>query len=105
MPNNEFSRREWGKHIATTQINFTEDTVLYNVTCTDQNMLAALETQFEKAEQTLRYCQKVIRTIGNTGDRMFELSLMRIEPHYKFVNFDPKGIKFSFDVQNVTKMC
>jgi molecular chaperone HtpG len=103
LPNSEFSRKEWLKHIATTQINFTEDYVSFQVKCSDHNMLAALETQFEKIQKTIHYAQKIIRTIGNTEMRKFTLNLMRVIPHYEFINFDPKGIKFSFDVQNVTK--
>jgi hypothetical protein len=34
MPNNEQSIKEWEKHIATLQINFTEDKILYDVVCT-----------------------------------------------------------------------
>jgi molecular chaperone HtpG len=103
LPNNEFSRKEWFKHIATTQINFTEDYVSFQVKCSDHNMLAALETQFEKIQKTINYAQKIIRTIGNTEARRFCLNLMRVIPNYEYINFDPKGIKFSFDVQNVTK--
>ncbi|MFZ1805628.1 MAG: hypothetical protein WAU36_00310 [Cyclobacteriaceae bacterium] len=103
LPNNEFSRNEWLKHITTTQVNFTEDYVSYLVKCSDHNMLAALETQFDKIQNAITYGQKVIRTIGNTEARKFSLNLMRVEPMFEYIEFDPKGIKFSFDVQNVTK--
>lgn len=103
LPNNERSKKEWLKHIVTTQINFTEDFVSYQVKCSDHNMLAALETQFDKIQKTIHHCQRVIRTIGNTEKRRFNLNLMRVLPRFEFIDFDPKGIKFSFDVQNVTK--
>lgn len=103
MPNNEISIREWKKHISTTQINFTEDQIIFEVTCTEQNNLAALEEQFEKIQNQSNYCQKIIRTISNTEDRRFKLNAVNIVPNYKFIGFDPKGIKFSFDVNNVVK--
>lgn len=103
MPNNKKSIKEWKKHIATTQINYTEDKILFKVKCSDQNNLAALEEQFDKIQSVSNYCQKVIRTISNTGNRTFSLNVIRIEPSYNFIGFDPKGIKFSFNVQNVIK--
>lgn len=103
MPNNEESIKEWKKHIATTQINYTEDKILFEVKCTDQNTLAALEEQFEKIQSQANYCQKIIRTIANTEDRTFSLNAYKISPIYQFIGFDPKGIKFSFNVNNVVK--
>lgn len=103
MPNNAKSIKEWEKHIATTQINYTEDKVIFEVNCSDQNNLAALEEQFEKIQNVSNYCQKTIRTIANTEDRKFELRVNQIAPKYKFIGFDPKGIQFSFNVQNVVK--
>ncbi|MBN2893648.1 MAG: ATP-binding protein [Bacteroidales bacterium] len=103
MPKNEVSIKEWKKHISTTQINFTEDQILFEVNCSDQNNYAALQEQFEKIQNQSYYCQKIIRTISNTEDRKFELSSYRIIPNYKFLGFDPKGIKFSFNVKNVVK--
>lgn len=103
MPNNEESIREWNKHISTTQINFTEDKVLFEVNCSDQNNLAALEEQFEKIQNQANYCQKIIRTISNTANRRFSLEIHRIQTDYKFIGFDAKGIQFTFDVQNVVK--
>ena len=104
MPNNEESIKEWRKHISTTQINFTEDKILFEVKCTDQNNLAALEDQFEKIQNQSNYCQKIIRTISNTEERKFKLYANKIIPKYKFIGFDPKGIKFSFNVNNVVRM-
>lgn len=101
MPNNEISVKEWKKHIATTQVNFTEDKVLYNVVCTDHSLYAALQEQFEKIQSVLNYCQKVIRGIANTEGRPFSLHLRQVYPKYDFQGFDPKGIRYSFDVQNV----
>lgn len=101
MPNNEQSVTEWKKHISTTQINYTEDEVIFQVKCSDQNNLAALEEQFEKIQDVSNYCQKIIRTIPTIDDRKFELRLYKIKPQYVFESFDPKGIKFSFNVQNV----
>jgi hypothetical protein len=103
MPNNGKSIQEWKKHISTTQINFTEDKVIFKVKCSDQNNLAALEEQFEKIQNVANYCQKIIRNISNTDERRFNLSVLRVVPEYKFIAFDPKGIKFSFNVQNVVK--
>ena len=101
MPNNEQSAKEWRKHIATTQVNFTEDKVLYEVICADQNIYAALQEQFEKIQSVLNYCQKIIRGIANTEKRAYCLSIREIKPNYEFMGFDPKGIRYSFDVQNV----
>ncbi len=101
MPNNEKSLQEWRKHIATTQINFTEDYAIFKVACSDHNAYSALQEQFDKIKTVISYCQKVIRTISNTEDRKFTLKFIRIEVKYNFVNFDPKGIRFSLHVQNV----
>ena len=101
MPNNEQSIREWEKNISTTQINFTEDKVMFSVKCSDQNNLAALEEQFDKIQNVINYCQKTVRTISNTEARRFKLNLIKCEPKYEYLGFDPKGIKFSFNVQNV----
>ncbi|MCK6641615.1 MAG: ATP-binding protein [Bacteroidia bacterium] len=103
LPNNEQSAREWSKHIATTQINFTEDKVVFEVKCSDHPAHAALEEQFEKVQSNINYCQKIIRTIGNTEDRRFSLKLLKVEANYSFIDFDPKGIKYSFDVPKVVK--
>jgi len=103
MPNNEVSIKEWKKHIATTQINYTEDKIIFQVSCSDQNNLAALEDQFEKIQDVANYSQKVIRNISNTEGRVFSLNAQKILPEYKYIGFDPKGIKFSFNVNNVVK--
>ena len=103
MPDNERSIKEWNKHISTTQMNYTEDKVIFEVTCSDQNNLAALEEQFEKIQKVINYCQKIIRTISNTEDRRFDLKILFVETKYNYIGFDPKGIKFSFDVHNVVK--
>lgn len=103
MPDNEKSIREWQKHLSTMQVNYTEDKVILEVSCSDHSGLAALEEQFDKIKEVIKYCQKVIRTISNTEERKFELSINQIEQKYNYVGFDPKGIKFSFDVKNVVK--
>jgi hypothetical protein len=101
MPNNVQSQIEWRKHISTTQVNFTEDKVIYHVVCTDHLIFAALQDQFEKITSTINYCQKIIRGISNTEERKFTLNLVKVEAKYEHIGFDPKGIKYSFDVNNV----
>lgn len=101
MPNNEVSIKEWEKHIATTQINYDEDKVIFQVNCSDQNNLAALEDQFEKIQDVANYAQKIIRNISNTDGRIFKLRLSKVLPVYNYIGIDPKGIKFSFNVNNV----
>lgn len=101
LPNNELSIKEWKKHISTTQINYTEDKVIFEVSCSDQNNLAALEDQFEKIQDVANYAQKIIRNIANTDGRTFSLSLTKVVAEYHYIGFDPKGIKFSFNVNNV----
>lgn len=101
MPNNEISVKEWNKHIATSQRNYAGETVIFEVTCTDQNIYAALQDQFEKIQNVINYCQKVIRSIPLIKETVYSLSIIKILPKYLFDGFDPKGIKFSFDVQNV----
>ncbi|MCB0743574.1 MAG: ATP-binding protein, partial [Ignavibacteriae bacterium] len=105
MPDNEFSKREWHKHISTTKVNLLEDddTIRYEVVCTTQDMYAALQEQFEKVNDALLYSLKVIRNISDTGRRSFSLDFNKIDVEYYFKGFDPKGIKFSFDVNNVVK--
>jgi len=101
MPNNEISIREWKKHIATSQRNYVDETVVFEVTCTDQNIYAALQDQFDKIQNVINHCQKVIRSIPLIKKEIYSLSIIKIFPKYSFKGFDPKGIKFSFDVQNV----
>ncbi len=105
MPENERSIYEWKKHIATTMVNLLEDDdyIRFEVTCTDQNVYAALKEQFEKVRETILYAQKIVRGINRTGKRIFELSYNKIDVQYDFKGFDPKGIKFSFNVNNVVK--
>jgi HSP90 family molecular chaperone len=103
MPDNDKSINEWNKHISTTIVNLfdDDDTIRYEVICTDQYVYGALQEQFQKLEETIFYCQKIVKNISNTGKRKFELIYTRIEIDYVFKGFDPKGIKFSFNVNNV----
>lgn len=101
MPDNEKSITEWEKHIANTLRNTSENYVRFEVECTNHTILASLETQFEKIINVLNYCQKVIRNISNTEERKFSLKLEKVIIEYKYIDFDPKGIKYSFDVDNV----
>jgi molecular chaperone HtpG len=101
MPDNEFSQKEWNKHKSTIQINFSDDEVLIQANCSDHNMLAALEEQFNKIQDVLTSCQKIIRSINNIGNRNFSLEISKLTPKYNYIDFDPKGIKYSFDVKNV----
>ncbi|AYN68107.1 hypothetical protein D1013_12360 [Euzebyella marina] len=101
IPDNDVSRKEWQKHKATTQINFMDDKVLIEVKCTDHNILGALDEQFDKVTSVLIQCQKTIRSIHVIENRRFELKLKTLEPIYNYIDFDPKGIKYSFDVKNV----
>ncbi|MEP2688092.1 HD domain-containing protein [Maribacter dokdonensis] len=101
IPDNKTSRKEWEKHKATIQVNYENNKVIIRAKCTDQNMLAALEEQFEKVRSVINQCQKTIRSLHMVGDRGFGLNLMILEPKYEYLNFDPKGIKYSFEVKNV----
>jgi HD superfamily phosphodiesterase len=101
FPNSAKSQIEWKKHIATSLVNFTEDKVRYEVKCTDQDIYAALQEQFDKIQNAINYCQKIIRGIANTEKRTFSLKLLKVEPVYEFEGFNPKGIKYSFNVENV----
>lgn len=101
MPNNEVSIREWQKHIATSQRNCLENKVIFEVDCSDQNIYAALQEQFDKIQNVIYYCQKIIRAIPFSKVKQYTLFLSLVEVKYNNIGFDPKGIKFSFDVQNV----
>jgi molecular chaperone HtpG len=101
MPNNERSVKEWQKHIATSQRNYKNDEVIFEVDCSDQNIYAALQDQFEKIQNVINYCQKVIRSIPSFKGKHYSLTLTLVKVKFNFIGFDPKGIKFSFDVQNV----
>lgn len=101
MPNNEVSVREWQKHIATSQRNCIENKVIFEVDCSDQNIYAALQDQFDKIQTVIYYCQKIIRAIPYSKVKQYTLCLSLVEVRYNNIGFDPKGIKFSFDVQNV----
>lgn len=101
MPDNDKSLIEWNKHIANTLMFISENFVKFEVKCSNHSMLAALEDQFNKIGNVINYCQKVIRNISNTEDRKFSLKLEQVQNEYKYIDFDPKGIKYSFDVDNV----
>lgn len=101
MPENEKSIIEWEKHIANTQRNITENYVEFDVECSNHQMLASLEDQFNKIKNVINYCQKVIRNISNTENREFKLKLDQVREKYSYIGFDPKGIKYSFDVEKV----
>jgi len=101
MPNNEVSKREWEKHIATSQRNYLYNKVIFEVACSDQNIYAALQEQFEKIQTVINYCQKIVRSIPNRLEKQYELGLTLVEVDYEYLGFDPKGIRFSFDIQNV----
>lgn len=101
MPDNEKSVLEWNKHIANTLMFISENFVQFEVKCSNHSMLAALEEQFGKIAGVINYCQKVIRNISNTEQRHFCLKLEQVKNEIKYIDFDPKGIKYSFDVDNV----
>lgn len=101
MPDNEKSVLEWNKHIANTLMFISENFVQFEVKCSNHSMLAALEEQFGKIASVINYCQKVIRNISNTEQRHFYLKLEQVKNEIKYIDFDPKGIKYSFDVDNV----
>lgn len=101
MPDNEKSVQEWKKHIVNTLRNISENYVRFEVECSNHSMLASLEDQFNKIKSVINYCQKIIRNISNTENRKFSLKLEKVIEEYKYINFDPKGIRYSFDVDNV----
>ncbi len=101
MPNNKTSIREWLKHMSTSQRNYKNNLVLFEVDCSDQNIYAALQDQFDKIQNVINYSQKIIRSIPPIKGKSYKLNLSNVEVKYNFIGFNPKGIKFSFDVQNV----
>lgn len=101
LPNNAISIKEWKKHIATSQRNYSDNKVIFEVDCSDQNIYAALQEQFDKIQNVINYCQKVIRAIPFIKSKKYDLLINLVYPKYNYINFHPKGIKFSFDVQNV----
>lgn len=101
MPHNELSIIEWSKHMNTSQRNYFQSKVIFEVDCTDQSIYAALQDQFEKIQNVINYCQKIVRSIPHIDEPPKSLNLSLVEVKYNFINFDPKGIKFSLNVQNV----
>ncbi|MBN8666136.1 MAG: ATP-binding protein [Chitinophagales bacterium] len=101
MPNNSVSIREWTKHIATSQRNYLTNKVIFEVDCSDQNIYAALQDQFDKIQNVINYCQKIVRSIPYVKTKPYSLNLSLVDVKYNFIGFHPKGIRFSFDVQNV----
>ncbi len=100
-PDGEVSQREWEKHKSTIQMNFLNNEIKIEAKCSDHNILAALEEQFDKIKNVIYQCQKTIRSLHLVGEREYNLSVNTVVPVYKYENFDPKGIKYSFDVKNV----
>lgn len=101
IPDNEISKREWNKHKSTIQVNYKNDKVLIKAKCTDHNILAALEEQFDKIKGVINHCQKIIRSIQLVDTRRFGLMISGVNPIYDYIDFDPKGIKYTFEVKNV----
>ena len=101
LPNNSVSIREWSKHIATSQRNYLNNKVIFEVDCSDQNIYAALQDQFDKIQSVINYCQKIVRGIPYIKSKQYTLTLNIVDVKYNYIGFHPKGIRFSFDVQNV----
>jgi len=103
IPDNKISEREWNKHKATIQVNFKSNEVIIEAICTDHNILSALEEQFEKIKNVINDCQKIIRSLNLVDNKNYSLDINTLKPKYIYENFDPKGIKYSFEFKNVVK--
>lgn len=101
IPDNDISKIEWNKHKSTILVNFKGSKVIIQAKCTDNNMLSALEGLFDKIKNVINNCQKIIGSLQQIEDRSFSLTINSIEPKFIFEDFDPKGIKYSFEVKNV----
>ncbi|MFI1773755.1 HD domain-containing protein [Thalassobellus citreus] len=103
IPDNKISEKEWNKHKSTIQVNFKSNKVIIQAKCTDHNILSALEEQFEKIKNVINDCQKIIRSLSLVDRKIYNLNINSLQPKYIYENFDPKGIKYSFEFKNVVK--
>lgn len=101
MPVDPISEKEVEKHLANVIVSIQPTSVKVISKPDNQELYNALLKQFDKIQEVMEYCQKVIHNIGNTDKREFSLGLMQIKPEIKPQGFDPKGIKFDIDMTNV----
>lgn len=95
-PDNQKSQQEFEKHRHTLFVNFDYNRVIVNAECTTREVYNALIELCNKIQQTIDYCQKVVR------ERQYTLTVNTVnKDKIKTIGFDPKEIGFTFDVDNV----
>ncbi len=100
-PKNEIAKMEIEKHRASILVNFNGDTVIITAKCYDQYVYNALISLYNKIKQEIKYCQKVIRGIGEIDKKKYKLTIDRLKKNIDTVGFVPKDIGFSIDIENV----
>ncbi|MFW9880696.1 MAG: ATP-binding protein, partial [Candidatus Thorarchaeota archaeon] len=100
-PNKRESQEEFEKHRATTLVNFQDHIVYVKAKCENQEIFNVVNGLCDKVQQTLDYCQKVIRHCPSSRRKSYLLTLYKIEPRIEPIGFIPKTIGFTFDVDNV----
>jgi len=99
FPKNKISKDEWNKHKATYRVNFRSNLIIINAKCDNPFLYNALVTHYKKIEQVINYVQKMIRNLPQ-GERSLSLNYSKLENKIKPIDFLPKNIGFSFDMQN-----
>ncbi len=99
-PKSEVDKMEIEKHRATTLINFDGDTIIIAGKCDNQYVYNALILLYNKINEEIKYCQKVIRGIGMIDIKKYKLTINRLKKNIDTV-FEPKDIGFSIDIENV----
>ena len=101
LPKNEISKIEIDKHRASLLVNFSGDTVIITAKCYNQYVYNALISLYNKIKQEIKYCQKVIRGIGEIDKKNYKLTIKRLKKNIEPIGFEPLDIGFSIDIENV----
>lgn len=99
LPDNKVSKREWEKHKANYFVNFSKQTIKITSKCENKELYFALQKQYGKIEEILKYCLKVVNTLPQ-NDRGLKIEFVKLEKDIKTIGFVPKQIGFTFDLQN-----
>jgi hypothetical protein len=100
FPKNKISKQEWEKHKSTYLVNFDGAKILITAETENKDLYISLERQMEKIQESIDAFLKMIRQLP-TVNRKLKIDYTRIEPNITPLNFDPKSIRFTFDLPNM----
>lgn len=100
-PKSEVDKMEIEKHRANTLVNFNGDKIIITAKCDNQYVYNALISLYNKVNEEIKYCQKVIRRIGMIDKKKYNLTINKLKKNIETIGFDQKDIGFSIDIENV----